>query len=358
MKIGILTYHKSHNYGALLQAVALRYQLCKMGHEVFFIDYWPKYHSSMYSFFSINYALSHGLKSSIAYFTNFIFCFNKRKKRIESFNNFINTNIIPYCKEYSNKEEYDAIIYGSDQIWRKQRGLKNQFNPVYFAKNLIKTKRNIAYAASMGQLDLFEKDYKFLKSTLVNFNKIAVRETSLQTILQKININAPLVLDPTLLFSKNDWENIYKLNKPCNHKYVFYYRLQKNAFNEKNIYDFAKNRGCKVIILDGAAKLNTNNALSSANPIEFLSLIKYAEFIFTSSYHGLVFSLIFNKEFVTSFTTNADRANSLLTNISLQERLLTPHSEIPCSYKKIDYVKVNNLFESLRKSSIDYLDNL
>ena len=70
MKIGIITYHKSHNYGALLQAIALRIKLVQMGHDVYFIDYWPLYHKQLYDFFSIKEMFNYGIKDAIKYGEN------------------------------------------------------------------------------------------------------------------------------------------------------------------------------------------------------------------------------------------------------------------------------------------------
>ena len=89
MKIGIITYHKSHNYGALLQAIALRIKLIQMGHEVYFIDYWPLYHKQLYDFFSFKEMFNYGIKDAIKYGGKIILSYKKRKKRIASFMRFI-----------------------------------------------------------------------------------------------------------------------------------------------------------------------------------------------------------------------------------------------------------------------------
>ena len=119
MKIGILTYHRSHNYGALLQAIALRKVLSDMGNEVFFIDYWPNYHRHMYALFSVKWLINRpGRKSKLLYIKDCLLHCSVRKQRKQNFDLFISHFILPYIS--SCDDSYDVIVHGSDQIWRKQ----------------------------------------------------------------------------------------------------------------------------------------------------------------------------------------------------------------------------------------------
>lgn len=356
MKIGIITYHKSHNYGALLQAIALRIKLIQMGHEVYFIDYWPLYHKQLYDFFSFKEMFNYGIKDAIKYGGKIILSYKKRKKRIASFMRFIEEFIQPYCVDYSANDKFDIIIYGSDQIWRKQPELSNNFDPVYFADNILKANKHIAYAASMGNMDLGKKDYDFLREKVANFSSISVREEKLKVIMNEVGINSPIVLDPTLLLTNNIWEQIFPINKVLNERYILYYRLLRNSFNERQVTDFAKKSGCKLLILEGRPRPSMEkDTISSANPIEFISLIKYADFIFTSSYHGMVFSLIFHKQFLASFSENSDRAKSLLTSLDLKDHLIPHKSDIPTHIRKIDYTYIDIKIKSLRNLSEEFL---
>lgn len=358
MKIGILTYHRSHNYGALLQAIALRHKLEQLGHEVYFIDYWPQYHQQIYKLFSKKEAFKKGLTGAIKYIGNFIITYRNRKKRIIAFENFINKYIFPYCKLYSNKEHYDVIVYGSDQIWRKQPKPMNYFNPVYFAENILCSKSHISYAASMGDVKLDDNDYHFLKKRMSNFNQVSIREVGLKEILLKVGINSKVVVDPTILLNQKEWDTLFSIKRIFEDKYIFYYRLHRDTFNEKYAMDFAKKRGCSLVILDGKVRFTIRDILSTSNPTDFLSLIKYAECILTSSYHGLIFSIIFNKEFYASFATNVGRANSILTALELQDRLIPPREMIPLKSNKIDYNKVNKKLDLFKEESLEYLTEI
>ena len=356
LKIGILTYHRSQNYGALLQAIALRFQLQKFGHDVYFIDYWPRHQQQRYAFFSIDEMFCYGFKSSIKYVIKFLCYFKKRKQRINAFENFIKNYIEPYCVDYSSSYSFDLVVYGSDQIWRKQPALANKFNPVYFADNIIQSKNHVAYAASMGVIDMNMDDLIFLHEKLSKFSNIAVREQSLKTLLNNANIHSELVLDPTLLLDKSDYEQLFKIRRLYSGKYIIYYRLLRNSFNERLIEEFAKRNECKLFVLEGIVRPGKGNVLFSADPTEFLSLIKYAEFVFTSSYHGLAFSIIFEKQFFASFATNASRAESLLENLCISDRLLKPLTDDYPDIGKINYKQVDKLMQKHRQDSLNYID--
>ena len=355
MKVGIVTYHRSHNYGALLQAVALRYQLLKMGHEVYFIDYWPLYHKQMYDFFSIKEMFGRGLKASIKYTVKILASWKSRKERIAAFNHFIERNISPYCKSYMQKEYFDVIIYGSDQIWRKQDRLSGQFNPVYFGENILRAKRHVSYAASMGNMNLEIADYSVLQKIIGKLSVISVREERLKYILRKIGVDSQVVLDPTLLLYRTDWDKLFPVARLHKNKYVLYYRLLRNSFDEKQITKFCRDKGYDLLILDGNPKPTLKKTIFSASPEEFLSLIKYAEFVFTSSYHGMVFSIIYQKPFFVSFSKNADRAKSLLTYLRIENRILSPQCNAFPNVDCIDYSSINHKLNELRDFSIGFI---
>ncbi len=357
MKIGILTYHRSHNYGALLQAMALRHVLAGMGHDVHFVDYWPRYHKRIYSLFSLRKLLSDIYHGSFRYTIHALKFHDLLKKRIENFKSFINANIVPYCVKYGTKYYYDVLIYGSDQIWRKQPVRPPSFNPVYFGDNPVPAERHVAYAPSMGEIKLSGKDKEFLKRHLCKFQKLSVREDVLKKTLQELGFNPKITLDPTLLLDRDDWERILPTERIIKGKYILYYRLLTESFDEKAIERIAEKLGYEFIILDSTPRERGDNIFSISSPYDFLSLIKYSECVYTSSYHGTVFSLIFNKPFYSSFKVNARRAEFLLDKLGLTDRLLKPNNPLP-PIKPIDYDKINDLITTLRIDSLHYLKDL
>lgn len=356
MKIGILTYHRSHNYGALLQAIATRRVLESMGHEVYYVDYWPSYHKRMYSMFNIRCLIKKNVVNSLRYIYNFLRTYSIKKERRKNMNMFISKYINPFCKPMT--EEFDILVYGSDQIWRKQPE-NIGYNPVYFGVHNIKTKKNVAYAASMGILPIIDKDKERIKDLVSHIDNISVREQDLAQLLNQLGVkNVTVCLDPTFLLSAKQWHSLFDIPlKENQEKYVLYYCLQSNAFSLKYIKEFARKKGLllKIIIADYSKK-ESETYISTAAPDKFIQLFSNAEFVFTSSFHGLVFSIIFNKPFYASFESNSGRAQSLLSYLGLTEYLLPPQSKFDDRYNDICYNDINLKLDKLRCISLDYLN--
>lgn len=358
MKIGILTYHRSQNFGALLQAMALRKVMIGMGHNVYFIDYWPDYHRNLYKLIDWN-LLRHpcGLES-IYLFVRSLGLYRPRKRRHDVFESFISRYIEPYALRYTADETYDAIVYGSDQIWRKQEGLGREFNPVYFGENNLSTKCSISYAASMGIIHSEDKDKSFIKDRLSTFSKVMVREDSLRDLLQDCDIDSSVVLDPTLLLQAADWMKMFDLKPHGKSDYLLFYDLQSNCIDYSVIKEYASKKGLSIKVIEGEPHHNKEKGveyIQNADPEMFLNLFYNAKVVVTSSYHGLVFSLIFNKDFFTVFTKNQDRAGSLLTRLSLKDRIIPPRTLHIPDLLPIDYERVNRVLQEERAASLNCL---
>lgn len=357
MKIGILTYHRSHNYGALLQAIALRKVLADMGHEVTFIDYWPDYHKHMYDFFSWNSLREcDNIKDALKYIKNIVMFPISRRERICNFNVFIDKYIAPYVS--SMNDSYDLVIHGSDQIWRKQPEM-HTYNPVYFGKQQINTKRNISYAASMGILPDNDADKHLLKKLLSNLNEISAREENLKNLVSELGYECRQDIDPTLLMTGKDWCELLQITPHVEDRYVLYYKLLPDSFELDKISEFAKSKGLKLKILNSSAsRPKSEKNITTANPKQFLELVYNADFVFTSSFHGLVFSILFHKDFYASFSKNPGRASSLLAMLNLSDRLLVPLSDLPIDNKRIDYNKIESILSNYRGTSYSFIQNL
>lgn len=357
MKIGILTYHRSHNYGALLQAVGLREYLEGKGHEVYYVDYWPDYHRKMYVPFQSLHTPGLSIRGRISGLLQDLFLFPMRRKRIAAFNRFIDRNIIPFCRPIS--EPFDCIICGSDQIWRKQRGLGGSYNPIYFGGGKTVAKRYISYAGSMGNVSISAKDTDTLTGLFSNLQAISVREKSLaETLLATGIINeAEVVADPTILLGAGRWrEMISGSTSVVKGRYVLYYRLMYDSFDEGVIKKFAKDHNLQLVILEGNIRKEDylDGSITDADPLEMLSLIAYADYVFTSSYHGLVFSLLFQRQMFCAFKENKDRALSLLSSLGISERLIGKGQPIPTS--PIDYTALGERIDGLAMQSRQWLD--
>lgn len=358
MKIGILTYHRSQNFGALLQAMALRKVMTEMGHNVYFIDYWPDYHRNLYKLLDWNLLrLPYGLQS-LYLFARSIGLYLPRKRRHDVFESFISRYIEPYVLPYTANEAYDAIVYGSDQIWRKQSGLGNRFNPVYFGDNILRAKRSISYAASMGVIHSSDNDKTFLRERLSAFSDVFVREKSLKNLLADCGIAAEMSLDPTLLLKQEDWMRLFGIKTRSIPDYLLFYDLQSSSIDHSIIKKYAEEKGLGIKVIQAEAHLKKENGIEyidDADPAMFVNLFLNAKEVITSSYHGLVFSLLFNKNFLTVFSVNQDRAKSLLETLSLSDRMLSPRPTSIPDLSSIDYTEVNRKLDKEREESLTLL---
>ena len=360
MKIGILTYHRSHNYGALLQAVALRHILYSFGHEVYFVDYWPEYHRNMYGLIDYTYLREVGFQAKCRYLVSRLLKFRNIQNRRRKFEMFIRRYVVPYCRPCS--ESFDLIVCGSDQIWRKQPRLKNSLNPVYFGAGDTHAAAYASYAASMGVIGLSPEDKKNIKSWLGRFQKLSVRESELKKVLERECEleDVEHVLDPTLLLTATDWKSMLPVPEMVGEKYVLFYDLMKDSFNVKAIEEYTRCKGFRLITLRGGVHefFHRDGVLPCEGPLEMMGLIAHAECVFTSSFHGLAFSVVFNRPFIASFKQNAGRAESLLRMLGVPERLLAPKAERIPEFASIDYGKVNEKLDRAREESVQFLKSL
>ncbi len=356
MKIGILTYHRSHNYGALMQAIALRRVLSDMGHQATFIDYWPAYHWHMYQVFSLPRMMSRkGVDGKWKYLKSCIKYWRYRKERKASFDQFIAEYIEPYTS--SEHDVYDMIVHGSDQIWRKQPEI-HTYNPVYFGKHTFQAAKKISYAASMGKLSEKEADRQKIKRLLSNLSDISVRERDLLDLVHSLGYTAAHQdIDPTLLLTAEDWVRMFNLKRnDSGERYALYYRIL-DSFDVVKISRFAESKGLKLkTIYHDAAGQNTESQITTADPRRFLELMYNADFVFTSSFHGLAFSLLFHKPFLASFTKNSGRAASLLADLDLSDRLISPKVALPAQLNEIDYTPIDSKLSLMREASYNSLE--
>lgn len=252
MKIGILTYHRTHNYGGCLQALATKLFLESKGHEVYYVDYWPDYHKRAYSVFDKDIFNRNKFRGKIRYLLEVIRTYPFVRKRQKVFKNYIEKYVEPYCKPLS--EQYDVIMYGSDQIWRKQTALRD-YNPVYFGVNNFRAKKHIAYAASMGLLPETKEDGYRIASMLKNFNAISVRESQLKDYLEEIGIeHVCQTIDPTMLLDAEAWDRVLPSEPYLGDRYILVYVLWGDVFDMSSVYALAKKENLMVKTLRGFAK--------------------------------------------------------------------------------------------------------
>lgn len=381
IKIGIITIVKVNNYGAELQAFALEKKLQQLGYNAEIIDYlyyknWRYKDSTMSkAFIPMNYKekILYYLKYRLINFSIDCICpfFNKAiKKRRNNFLEFhkINTQFSQRFTSmpalYNYYPQYDVYMVGSDQVWNPFTS--SSIEP-YFLTFVPKEKNKIAYASSFGVTTIPESLKRKYQELLSNLNHISVREQSGVTLIkQLIDKKTYLALDPTLLLNKKDWNKVMKIYPNMPPKYVLIYQLSDSHAIINLALRIGKQYKMKIYRICKRAYANTYNDgiinILDAGPAEFLSLIYNATFMITNSFHGTAFSINFNIPFysiISSQKSNNSRLESLLNITKLNSRLLKDNVQIESVdiSKSIDYTIANNILESYRKQSIEYLTN-
>ena len=323
MRIGILTYHCAHNYGAVLQCYALQEYLKSLGHEVCVVDYRPTY--LKYGLFIWYNWLSLNPIKCIKKIIRQLRSFNLQHQRYKAFENFIHKRLnAKSINLKSTQHNIACFVFGSEQIWRKNG---NQFDPIYFGEfKAAQGHKLISYAASMGLNKLSETEKEQIGKWLKNFSTITVRETSLKQLLSPLtDKRIEVVADPTFLLSQQEWEKIVKapnISKP----YVLIYQVISNPLANEIARIAAQELNAEIIEIASKIdnRLNTHRTVYTASPEEFLGWIMNARFVVTTSFHGTAFSIIFNKAFVSIKQNKPSdlRIESLLNQFQLIDRFI------------------------------------
>lgn len=261
-------------------------------------------------------------------------------------------------------EMYDIFICGSDQIWNP--GLL--MHRAYFLDFVKKEKRSIAYAVSMGRDKLTHIEENIFYKYIQKYKKIGVREEVMKELVDKQGEKSQVVLDPTLLISKEEWKEIANFSVVPDKRYVFCYFLGDTVWQRKKVSEFAESCNMQIIHLPyitnqyrSCDKYLKGEGRWDIGPREFIALIHSAEYIFTDSFHAMVFSFLFKKKFYV-FDRNAEsgamsmnsRICDFVRMFQLENRHLRTRDAI-INDSDIDYVKMQNFFEKKKKESINFL---
>ncbi len=356
MKIGILTFHCAHNYGAVLQCYATQEFLRSKGFDVEIINYRPQFLLEPYKILNSKRVLCKRPILFIKKLLKEILFFRLRYKRWKGFEKFINTHLIlsERFDKISIPSRYDIYIVGSDQIWNNRitNGDDVYFCKFPFAKG---NKKYISYAASMETTTL--DNNTSYKNLLNSFDAISVREENIQALLTPYtNLTIQHVLDPTLMASSKIWESFPSKTRNKD-KYVVVYQVAENKNTIRIARHIAKQIGAKVKILVARIGRNTSEKFQDATPEEFVDTIRNAACIVTTSFHGTAFSVIFNRPFYTIKLNNGwdTRSSSLLNSIGLKNRIIDKNDSP--QFSTIDYSHVNEKLEILQKESQDFILN-
>lgn len=365
-KVGIITMHKVLNYGSALQAYALQYIIEKQGYNVELIDYtYPnKYHLSLRKGPSF-------IKKALMFILHFCLGFPERKQK-KQFDKFYQ-QYFKLSRIYSSKEDinnepptYDIYVTGSDQVW----------NPYYighdttFMLSFVKSNaKRLSYSASFATNNLSSNIKSIFKQHLEKYSSLSVRESQGNNILQELlGREAQVVLDPTLLLTKNEWIEIgktsnLKFNKPYILVYILGYSLNPYPYVIEVIEDAQKKLNMEVVILSLSnlkMRFRKNvRRINGAAPQDFINLFANASLVITDSFHGTAFSINLERDFISIVNdkkSSDDRVLNLLNLVNAKEKALKIGSRYPNNFNT-NSTEIRSNLESLRELSMNYLKN-
>lgn len=354
-KVGIVTFHTALNYGAILQTYALQKFLKNNGIENVVINYDCPFIKKCYSpFFISNKKIINSLVRG------FLFK-NKITKKRKNFNYFLKKYINLSCRYGSVNEmvkdinNYKYFIAGSDQVWSPISANFDDFYFLPFANDYQK----FSYAASLGTSILTENEKTELKQRLKGFTSISVREESAKKILKDItgNDNIEVHVDPTLLLSKNDWKELTNDNV-SNDKYLLIFNVEKQINDIEFAKELAKQKNLKLKYINDRTLIKDKNIeyIEAPTPSDFINLFANAEIVVTNSFHGTVFSIIFEKEFYVELNNKKARnirSEALLEKLNIRNREISSTDIFNAS--KINWQNVEKILDIERNKSKEYI---
>ena len=358
MKVGVLTFHNAYNYGAILQAYATQEIVKSYGHEVEIINYQNNAINQFYNNrkFHLRTIPKRRFYKIPGYFIEKYFYLKRRKAFRLFIKHFVSLSSSEYHQGDSIRiDNYDVILIGSDQLWNKK--LTGGFDNVYWGDFHVPSHtKKIAWSVCMNEINATEEENKFIIDHLQNFDAISVREKSLQDYLKSLtNVVYPQTLDPTLLLSKEQWKLLCHPVKEEN--YIAVYAVQNENETIEYAHHIARLLNKKTLIIRSYSKRYFSNENKEyAGPSEFLSYIKNADLVVSTSFHGTVFSLLFQKQFICPIFRNNTRIESLLELAGLKERMVLPNDDIR-NLKTIDYNMVNTRLEEVKQKTTLFLNN-
>lgn len=354
-KAYILTFHFQTNYGAVLQTLALYNTLKRYYPSVQILNYQPSVqleHEKTLNFYSFKSVID-SIYSSISFY--------HRKKNFLAFRKkYLNeTELYQENRQVKNLENADLYI-GSDQVWNNDI-IKE--DPSYFGVfENTKAQNVFSYAASIGKTTINKNDQFFFKKYLSNISIISLREQNAIDILKTFTKKSLIeVLDPTLLLSKEEWIRIFDLQKISNKKYIFLYSLTANPTTISFAYQLSSQTHLPIIEISGKRKslkrMVRHKILYAASPKEFVEYIANAQYVITDSFHSTVFSILFEKKFLTTIhKSRGTRIINLLNKLSLLYRYTDDFSFDKIN-KEIPYKDLKKILKKEQKKSLSFIES-
>lgn len=365
-KVGIITFHASHNYGSMLQAYALQQVILGMGYDCEIINFRTKRQKDFYCPPFGRGRWIGKIRRCFLYWKDVI----PLTKKYFLFESFLRNKYILSKKEYQTLDslinedfKYDCYLSGSDQVWNTSCF---DFDWAYFLP-FVKYGKRIAYAPSMGPrplIEITEENAQIIKKYISFFEAISVREQgTADRLLTLSGVRAPIMLDPTLLLSNQVWEEMITQIPLVKEDYIFLYTpwFDENVFLQAE--KLSSQLGMKVVVSQiyeccghEWRKKHNFQYLLSVGPIEFLNLCKNAKWTIGLSFHLVVFSILLQTPFIAIDGMDDSRIRNLLTLTKLESRSMPSSTTDISSYlSHIDFIKANELITRKRQVCLRWL---
>ncbi|MGN0498294.1 MAG: polysaccharide pyruvyl transferase family protein [Acutalibacteraceae bacterium] len=356
MKIGIMTFVHTSNYGAALQAYALQKVISQQCNDCDIIDYDAE-------FLKQNHDPKQVFKrKGIAQKLVAPMMYRVYSKRLKAFEQFAEKYCRMSKKTYNASDvseienEYDRIVVGSDQVWNSDI-LNNDES--FFLNFIEDSGKKCSYAASMGSEYFPEKFAARFEKYIKDFSVISVREQTGQAILKEhINKDVSCDVDPTLLLEPEKWDSFIS-DRPYKKDYILVYMIPENNGIYNRIRELAKKENCDILwVRKGIKKISGFHNLNTISPEEFLNYVYHAKSVVAGSFHAICFSLIYQKEFfytVASVANRSVRLLDLLAKVEIKDRNLMDEK---CNLQPIDYSAVNEILGQMRNESMKTINKI
>lgn len=364
-RVAIMTWFSYRNFGTALQATAMSLTVSKLGYQPVFISYDPE--PAQRAVRSERKTLMRRALGKVRWLLSPHPV--TAQERDVVFDRFLKTNLVFTEAISANKlpdlsDEYTAFLCGSDQVWSPRC-----FDAHYYLDFVKDSQKKIAYAPSFGCDDIESVDIKYrIASLLGEFGSISVREESGAEIVQELTgVRPQVTLDPTLLLDADTWSG---LSIPCSvgdDSYCLFYFLGNHKGNRRAARRIAESTGLRVIEVPVFQNRQGRPGVlgPDVGPGEFISLVRNATLVCTDSFHGMVFSALFERPFIPFERFNPNdsasqntRVYNFLSLLGLEEILLTRanlRDWQDYTSPQIDYENVGRRIEARRKDSMRYL---
>jgi hypothetical protein len=363
-RIGIISYYKTLNYGSVLQACAMQMVIRGVGYKCEHIrgDLQKKFHEKIITIIKDPLGV---LKKKTKYYLKELTSVENKNRR-SNYEKFIKDNLkespIAYAKKelYLSEKRYDAFVCGSDQIWAP-----NQFNEFFYINFISDKSKKIAYAPSIGLPKIPDELKDRVAELISDIGFVSIREQEGAEIVKELTgINAPVVLDPTLLITKEEWVAKIDKSKAPALPYILCLFLGENPEHRKAAEMYSQAKGYKIVVLPFRKKDYQwgDIIMKDAGPVDFIDLVNNAAMVFSDSFHGAAFAVNLNKPFCVFMRFSEDhplcqnsRIRNLLQIFGLQDRLVQDDVSVDDMDKTINYETVNDILKNERQRSLNYL---